>query len=46
VLAAFAVERALVLYLAWPQRRALAVGVVVGIVLALLLQRRFARRQR
>jgi hypothetical protein len=46
VLAAFAIERALVLYQRWPTRRALVVGAVVGIVIALLLQRRLARRDR
>jgi uncharacterized membrane protein len=46
ILVAFVLNWALTAQRGWPSRRALVVSVVVGIVLALLLQRALARRAR
>ncbi len=46
IVVAFVLNWALVAQRSWPSRRALVVSVVVGIVVALLLQRALARRPR
>lgn len=46
IVVAFVLNWALTAQRGWPSRRALAVSVVVGIVVALLLQRAVARRPR
>lgn len=46
IVVAFVLDWALTTRSGWPERRALVTSVVVGIVVALLLQRSLARRPR